>query len=512
MSDQSPPRSVFRRLRQVCLAAAVTLTPVAVGHAQDAEPKAKKEADPAVAIVGTHVIRESDVQRAIQALTLGDQIDVRTRRARFIDSLVREELLFQFTLDEMQRDRQFRERLKSLLVGEMIEQRIRSKTLTTEEQARKYYDETKENLGGEHIFLREIQFQNEAVCTDQINKISTLEDFQKVAEAHHVIGELADSRGDVGTVMTRHIMFGYGDKLAGLAEHTVHKVMHEGKCHAVWIAEREVLPVPGFDELKDRLLAGLQAGAEAELLRSIIANANQRIGITRFEKTEAEEAAAEELQSAANVSRVPDQSAATDRQIASVKPETNEDETGGSPPEQDPSQASLPPVPAPGTFSLSDQNGKIVSQADLTGRPVVMTFGFTHCPEICPTTLAEMTAWIDMLQKQAGEASWVFVSVDPERDTPEVLKSYMSYFSDRIVGLTGAPEQIASLAVEYDVFIRRVPLDDGDYTMDHTSSVFLIDADGKVAGTIPYGTSIDRAADKIAKFISQVTTKVSKSD
>ncbi len=505
MSERFSPVSVARVWRQFCISALVALTPFASGYAQEAEFPSNEQDNPAVAIVGTHIIREHDVQRAIQGLTLGDQIDVRTRRARFIDSLVREELLFQYTLDEMRRDPELRQRLKSVLVGDLIDQRIRSRTLATEEQARQYYNDTKENLGGEHIFLRDIQFRDEATCKIEISKINTLEDFQQVAEAHHVIPDLAYSRGDVGTVMTRHIMFGYGDKLVGLAENTAHLVMHEGACHAVWISEREVLPVPTFEELKDRLLAGLQAGAEAELLQGIITAANQRIGVTRFEKTEAEEAQAEE-----NVSGFGDQSQSGNQQVASVEPETVGDASPGPQPQQDQSQPALPTIPAAGTFSLIDQNSKTVKHTDLLGRPTIMTFGFTHCPEICPTTLQEMSIWIENVQTQAEDASWVFVSVDPERDTPDTLKEYLSYFSDRIMGLSGAPEQIASLALKYDVFVQRVPIDDeGDYTVDHTSAVFLLDADGEVAGTIPYGTSIERASDRITEFISQVSVETS---
>ncbi len=131
-----------------------------------------------------------------------------------------------------------------------------------------------------------------------------------------------------------------------------------------------------------------------------------------------------------------------------------------------------------GPFSLTDQNGRTVTQAALKGKPTLIFFGFTHCPDVCPTALFEMSEIFNALGPDAGKAQAFFVSVDPERDTPDVLKSYVSSFSPQIVGLSGTPEATEQIKREFRVYSRKVPLKDGDYTMDHTAVVYLMDKDG----------------------------------
>ena len=458
---------------------------------------AKQEADPAVAIVGSHIIRESDVRRAMGALRLGDQIDVRSRRARFIDSLVREELLFQSALRSAQSSRAMRDRLKSAIVGNIIQQDIRAKATVTEQQAREYYKATKSNLGGEHIHLRDIRFRDEATCRAQLKSIKTVDDFARVARTHHVLRDLGLDGGEVGTVMTRHVVFGYGEKLKGLAENKAHLILHDGNCHVVWISNREDHPVPTFAELRERLMAGLKAGAEADLVQELIAEARRQIAVTRFTKTEEEEATAEN----AGASRVGrddpierSNAASQQRSARSVKA----------------TETAAKPAPAPGTWQLTDHNGQAVTSRSLNGRPAILAFGFTYCPDVCPTTLIEMTNWIDLLGDNAKKLSWSFVSVDPERDSPDVLKSYLSNFSEAITGLTGAPEQLASLLTKYNVVARRVSTKDADYTMDHSSFVLLLDKAGNVVERIAYGTSADDAVRKIQKHVRSLENQVVK--
>ncbi|MEP9352890.1 SCO family protein [Xanthobacter sp. KR7-65] len=147
----------------------------------------------------------------------------------------------------------------------------------------------------------------------------------------------------------------------------------------------------------------------------------------------------------------------------------------------------LMPAPAPrvtgtaavgGPFSLVDQDGRTVTEAALKGKPSLVFFGFTHCPDVCPTALFEMSEIFSALGPDAEKAQAFFVTVDPERDTPETLKSYVSSFSPRIFGLTGTPEQVDRMKKEYRVYSRKVPLQDGDYTMDHTAVVYLMDKSG----------------------------------
>ncbi|HXY89825.1 MAG TPA: SCO family protein [Xanthobacteraceae bacterium] len=132
-----------------------------------------------------------------------------------------------------------------------------------------------------------------------------------------------------------------------------------------------------------------------------------------------------------------------------------------------------------GPFQLIDQNGRAVSDRDFKGKPFLVFFGFTHCPDICPTTLFEMSEVLNRLGPDAERTAALFISVDPERDTPEKLKDYISSFHPRIFGLTGTPEAIAAVEKEYRVYAKKVPLQGGDYTMDHTAVVYLMDKEGR---------------------------------
>jgi protein SCO1/2 len=155
-----------------------------------------------------------------------------------------------------------------------------------------------------------------------------------------------------------------------------------------------------------------------------------------------------------------------------------------------------------GPFELVDQDGQPVDQTMFDGKPYALFFGFTHCPEICPTSLYEMAGWIEAMGSEADKMGFAFITVDPERDTPDVLKDYVSAFSDKIVGLTGTEEQVQSTVKSYGVLAERVPLEDGDYTMNHTASVFLMNADGSFRGTIAYGEDADVAQKKLSNLIA----------
>ncbi|WP_224405437.1 SCO family protein [Afifella sp. IM 167] len=149
-----------------------------------------------------------------------------------------------------------------------------------------------------------------------------------------------------------------------------------------------------------------------------------------------------------------------------------------------------------GPFTLTDEDGKTVTEADLLGKPTVVYFGFTYCPDVCPTTLYELTGLIERLGTEADKLNFVFVSVDWERDKPADLKRYTSAFDARIRGLSGTEEQIEQVAKAYKIYYRRVPTDDG-YTIDHTASVFLMDKDGKFVGTLAYGEDADTMLKKL---------------
>src|SRR5258707_6794996 len=127
-----------------------------------------------------------------------------------------------------------------------------------------------------------------------------------------------------------------------------------------------------------------------------------------------------------------------------------------------------------GPFKLTDQNGKAVTDQDLKGRPSLVFFGFTHCPDICPTTLFDISEIMRALGADADRTRAVFITVDPERDTQSVLKDYLSSFDPHVSGLTGDLPAITAVAKEYRAYFKKVPLDGGGYTMDHTAITYLM--------------------------------------
>lgn len=153
-----------------------------------------------------------------------------------------------------------------------------------------------------------------------------------------------------------------------------------------------------------------------------------------------------------------------------------------------------------GDFELVDHDGNAFSSQALKGKPHAIFFGFTHCPDICPTTLFEMTKHLDELGPKADTLKVLFVTVDPDRDTPEHLKTYLSAFDDRIVGLTGNEKQVASAIKAYRVFAEKVPTSDGDYTMNHTATVYLFDGKGTLASTLSWEEDENTRLAKLARL------------
>jgi protein SCO1/2 len=135
-----------------------------------------------------------------------------------------------------------------------------------------------------------------------------------------------------------------------------------------------------------------------------------------------------------------------------------------------------------GPFSLTTQEGKTLTDKDLRGAPFLIFFGFTHCPDVCPTKLFEISETLRAAGPKGEKLRALFISVDPERDTVEVMKSYLGSFDPRIVGLTGDRAAIDATVKAYRAYARKVPLKDGDYTMDHTALVYLMDKRGEFVG------------------------------
>jgi protein SCO1/2 len=154
-----------------------------------------------------------------------------------------------------------------------------------------------------------------------------------------------------------------------------------------------------------------------------------------------------------------------------------------------------------GPFQLVDQTGQPVSDKALKGKPTIIFFGFTHCPDVCPTSLFEMSEILRAMGDDAKRVNAFFVSVDPERDTPQIMKDYLSSFDPNLKGLTGSAEATAQIITGYRVYAKKVPLKDGDYTMDHTALIYLLDRDGRFVAPFNIKRRPEEAAADLKKYL-----------
>ena len=156
-----------------------------------------------------------------------------------------------------------------------------------------------------------------------------------------------------------------------------------------------------------------------------------------------------------------------------------------------------------GPFTMTDQSGTPVTEKSLLGKPSIVFFGFTYCPEVCPTTLYDMSVMLKELGADADRVNAVFVSLDPERDTPAVMRDYLQGFDPHIRGFTGTPAETRTIAKAYRVYFRKVPLEGGDYTVDHTALVYLFDAKGKFVGPLNLKLDPEKAAAPIRALLGE---------
>jgi protein SCO1/2 len=159
-----------------------------------------------------------------------------------------------------------------------------------------------------------------------------------------------------------------------------------------------------------------------------------------------------------------------------------------------------------GPFSLVDHHGKAVTERDYLGKPTLVFFGFTFCPDVCPTTLLELTDRLRELGTDGDRLNVLIITVDPERDTPEQLALYLSSFDPRIIGLSGTEQNIAKVMTEYRVFARKVPLKDGGYMMDHTATVYMMNKNGQFVGLMNYQESEATARAKLRRLLDDAAT------
>jgi protein SCO1/2 len=163
------------------------------------------------------------------------------------------------------------------------------------------------------------------------------------------------------------------------------------------------------------------------------------------------------------------------------------------------------PTPHPtaigGPFHLVDQNGKPFGDQDMKGKPYLVFFGFTHCPDICPTTLFEMSQLMRKLGPDADRVGVLFITVDPGRDTPALIKDYLASFDPHLRGLTGDQAAIDQAVKDYRVYAKKVPLQGSDYTMDHTAIVYLMDKDGQFIAPFDLQRSADAEATELRRYM-----------
>jgi protein SCO1/2 len=156
-----------------------------------------------------------------------------------------------------------------------------------------------------------------------------------------------------------------------------------------------------------------------------------------------------------------------------------------------------------GPFSLIDQNQMLRTEKDFRGKYTLVFFGYTYCPDVCPATLAIMAAALDKMGSRGDRIVPIFITVDPKRDTPDKIKSYLSSFGSRFVGLTGEPDAIAGVAKEYRVYYKEHPAENGGaYTVDHSGVVYLMDPNGKFIANYSLDTSPDILAADLLKRLS----------
>lgn len=159
------------------------------------------------------------------------------------------------------------------------------------------------------------------------------------------------------------------------------------------------------------------------------------------------------------------------------------------------------PAAIGGPFQLTDQHGKAVTDKNLKGKPTLIFFGYTHCPDVCPTSLFEISEVLRAMGKDADKVNAVFISVDPERDTPATMKDYLSSFDPHLEGLSGDPAETAKVITSYRVYAKKVPTKDGDYTMDHTALIYLMDRNGRFVSPFNMKRTPEEAAADLKRYL-----------
>ncbi len=154
-------------------------------------------------------------------------------------------------------------------------------------------------------------------------------------------------------------------------------------------------------------------------------------------------------------------------------------------------------------WTMPDLEGRERSIGDFSGKVVAVFFGFVHCPDICPTTMAELSHVKENLGDEGNRFQTLFVTVDPERDTPEIMRAYLDAFDDTAIGLRGDVDQLAAMAKAFKVFYAKVPQSEGNYTMDHSSGLYLFGPDGRIRLYASYGQPVDELTSDVRRLLAE---------
>ena len=239
--------------------------------------------DPLVASIGQTPIRVSDVYRRIEQLPLGDQVAVREQVERFTDSVIREELLFQYALGYvLETDSALRDQVKALVVDKLIESRVREQIDVSPEQIRAYYDDNPSQVRGEHWRVRHIPLASHADCERLLPQVSDEDSFATLATEHGTDPDLAADGGDMGYFMLHHDVLGLGTLIHKLPMHKPFMFDNQDGCHLIWVSEHLQPPIPPFEEVAAQLQAFLEGREEALLLRRLVDDAESQVSVIRY--------------------------------------------------------------------------------------------------------------------------------------------------------------------------------------------------------------------------------------
>lgn len=244
------------------------------------------ESDPVVARVDGTPIRLSYVYQHIESLPLGDQIDVRDQLDRFTESVIQEQLLFQYALNQLDEDLEFREQIKTLVLSNLIERHVKSRIDITEKQVEAYYRDNRNKMSSEHWRVHQIPLHLGTQCEALMPQITSLESFTELARKYSKDPGLASQGGDMGYVMRQQNVLGLGEALFALPLNKVHRVDSENACHLIWISEYLKSPIPKLDEIRDRIYQALVNQQEVSLLNSLLESASRNVMVERYIPTE----------------------------------------------------------------------------------------------------------------------------------------------------------------------------------------------------------------------------------